>query len=102
MGNYLEKPKEEKDTKVHTGKIPFDNQITVVECAMQGWRKTMEDQSLLAFKLEEIKELDGKCCIFGVFDGHGGWEIAAYANEHFTDKFIEQVTAEKPVGAEGA
>ena len=63
---------QEKQTEVHTGKIPFAREVTVVECAMQGWRKTMEDQSLLEFKLDEIEELDGKCCIFGVFDGHGG------------------------------
>ena len=62
---------------------------------MQGWRKTMEDQSLLEFKLNEIEELDEKCCIFGVFDGHGGSEIAEYAANHFTKKFIEQVTALK-------
>lgn len=95
MGNYLEKPNEEKQTEVHTGKIPFAREVTVVECAMQGWRKTMEDQSLLEFKLNEIEELDGKCCIFGVFDGHGGSEIAEYAKNHFTKKFIEQVTALK-------
>ena len=39
----------------------------------------MEDRSLLAFTMEEIEELNEKCCIFGVFDGHGGWEIAEHA-----------------------
>ncbi len=33
---------------------------------MQGWRRTMEDASLVRLKLKENVDL------FGVFDGHGG------------------------------
>ena len=86
MGNYLEKPMEEKETRVHLGKIPFDPEVTVVQTAMQGWRKEMEDRSLLEFTM-----LNEKCCIFGVFDGHGGWEIAEHAADNFKKKFLEEV-----------
>jgi protein phosphatase 1G len=46
---------------------------------MQGWRKTMEDSHI-----SEMNLLNGKIHIFGVFDGHGGEEVAQYVKKNFT------------------
>lgn len=43
---------------------------------MQGWRKTMEDAII-------IQELNENIYLFGIFDGHGGPEVAKYVEEHF-------------------
>lgn len=39
---------------------------------MQGWRNTMEDSHIANLKLTDDVSL------FGVFDGHGGNEVAYY------------------------
>jgi protein phosphatase 1G len=44
---------------------------------MQGWRKSMEDASIT-----ELDIGDGNS-LFGVFDGHGGREVAAYVSLNF-------------------
>ena len=47
---------------------------------MQGWRMNMEDAHIS----EEVDFSDGsKGLLFGVFDGHGGAEVAAYAKSNF-------------------
>lgn len=48
---------------------------------MQGWRLNMEDAHLvdLNFLSNENKSL------FGVFDGHGGREVAVYCGDHYAD-----------------
>ena len=52
---------------------------------MQGWRKRMEDS--------HITELDqgpsNRTHIFGVFDGHGGSEVAKFVANHFTEEFLK-------------
>ena len=45
---------------------------------MQGWRNTMEDAHLTALDIDESTS------VFGVFDGHGGKEVALYVAQHFT------------------
>jgi len=46
-------------------------------CSMQGWRCGMEDSHIA----EEINLPNNqKGMLFGVFDGHGGKEVAAFAN----------------------
>lgn len=42
-------------------------------CAMQGWRRNMEDAHLA------VTELDEKISLFGVFDGHGGRGVSRFA-----------------------
>jgi len=44
---------------------------------MQGWRKTMEDSHIAELNLG-----DG-CSVFGVFDGHGGDEVAMFVKRNF-------------------
>ena len=46
---------------------------------MQGWRNTMEDSHIA-----EI-DLGNGVSFFGVYDGHGGNEVADYVKEHLID-----------------
>ena len=52
---------------------------------MQGWRKRMEDS--------HINDLDigpsNKTQLFGVFDGHGGNEVAKFVQNHFTEELLK-------------
>jgi len=43
--------------------------------SMQGWRTTMEDADIVGY------EIDGSY-LFGVFDGHGGREVAKFCEKH--------------------
>ena len=49
---------------------------------MQGWRMGMEDA-----KLCEIEIPDNAMC-FGVFDGHGGREVAVFVAKHFCAELL--------------
>ena len=75
MGAYLDSPVKDKN--------PEDGNSTFCEwgvCSMQGWRCGMEDSHIAI----EITCHDGsKAMLFGVFDGHGGKDVAQYAREEF-------------------
>lgn len=47
---------------------------------MQGWRKRMEDSHICSLNISKNTHL------FGVFDGHGGKEVAQFVQKHFTDE----------------
>ena len=49
---------------------------------MQGWRGNMEDAHIA-----ELDIGDGNS-LFGVFDGHGGAEVAKFTKNHFTKNLI--------------
>lgn len=51
---------------------------------MQGWRLNMEDEHISNLEFAKDKAL------FAVFDGHGGREVAAYAEKHFEEIFKSQ------------
>ena len=53
-------------------------------CSMQGWRKRMEDTHITDISKGE----NGRFNIFGIFDGHGGKEVAQYVSNHFTNAFL--------------
>ena len=77
MGPYLSAPI--RDKKNTTG----ENQLVrYATCEMQGWRNTMEDA-----KLANI-ELDSETMLFGVFDGHGGKEVAEFVSRHFCAELL--------------
>ena len=65
---------------------------------MQGWRCSMEDSHIS----EEMTLPNGDMgAVFGVFDGHGGSEVAAYIKENFMKVFT--ATSEfKQMNYEGA
>jgi protein phosphatase 1D len=55
----------------------------------QGGRKYMEDVFCVAYQqTEDDKDLE--YAFFGIFDGHGGGEAAAYAKEHLMDNIVNQ------------
>ena len=52
---------------------------------MQGWRKRQEDAHIADLDLGP----SNKTQIFGVFDGHGGCEVAKFVANHFTEEFLK-------------
>lgn len=72
MGAYLDQP--------NTNKNPESGKAGGLDwgaCAMQGWRCGMED----AHVVFEVKKKDNNAAcatVFGVFDGHGGKEVAEF------------------------
>ena len=48
---------------------------------MQGWRKSMEDAHVTSLDV-----IEGEVSVFGVFDGHGGCEVARYVENHLVDE----------------
>lgn len=51
---------------------------------MQGWRKRMEDSHITGINKGPQQDTQ----IFGVFDGHGGKEVAVYVGRHFLEEFF--------------
>jgi protein phosphatase 1G len=77
MGVLLSTPLTEKDTQVGAfGKFNY------VSCSMQGWRKTMEDAHI-------AQSIENKGSIFGVYDGHGGREVAKFVELHLVEELIK-------------
>jgi len=58
---------------------------------MQGWRKRMEDAHITNLDLGPSKQTQ----IFGVFDGHGGCEVAKFVSNHFVQEFLSNPNYEK-------
>ncbi|GMH35807.1 hypothetical protein BSKO_03675 [Bryopsis sp. KO-2023] len=75
MGAYLTQPI--KDKEVESGE---SNDIKYSVAAMQGWRTEMEDAHVAAVGLPKHTN------VFGVFDGHGGKEVAKFVALHFTEE----------------
>ena len=57
--------------------------------AMQGWRRSMEDEHIVLPSLRESGALaaDAECVVpdaamFAVFDGHGGKEVAKFCKKY--------------------
>lgn len=55
----------------------------------QGGRKYMEDLFSVAYQQTEDGR-DLEYAFFGIYDGHGGSEAAAYAKEHLMDCIVKQ------------
>lgn len=71
MGAYLSSPVTTKDTWDGTA-----GDVVYGGAGMQGWRRTMEDAHIA----EAVGDADTS--IFGVFDGHGGAEVARFCQRH--------------------
>ncbi|KAF5825869.1 phosphatase 2C-like domain-containing protein [Dunaliella salina] len=92
MGAYLSQP--------ITSKEEFDGRGKSVDfggSAMQGWRRTMED-SHLARCLENAPGAP-PLSLFGVFDGHGGAEVAKFCERYMVDEFLRLREQETDLGA---
>ena len=72
MGIYLTKPNKEKHSQSGSA-----DTLRFGLSSMQGWRTTMEDAHIAAVNLKENVH------VFGVFDGHGGVEVALFCAENF-------------------
>lgn len=78
MGAYLSQPITDKEV--------FEGEGTAVKyggSAMQGWRRTMEDAHLAQTSMPD----DPSTAIFGVFDGHGGSEVAKFCQRYMAQEF---------------
>jgi hypothetical protein len=94
MGTYLSTPVTEKgEESGETSELSWG----VVD--MQGWRKNMEDAHVAQTNVEVPPHLfasdedscqDGK--VFGVFDGHGGPEVARFCQLYIVSVLIQQPT----------
>ena len=80
MGAYLSSPVVTKET--------FDGSglnLRYGGGAMQGWRKTMEDAHIAVTELDK----DPNTCLFAVFDGHGGGEVAKFCQRYMPNEIQE-------------
>lgn len=91
MGAHLDAPVKDKNTE-----IGENDEFQWAACAMQGWRINMEDAHII----HEVQLADGaKGLLVGVFDGHGGEDVAHYARQHFLAIFMAQLKGD--VGTNG-
>lgn len=60
-----------------------NNLVMYAAAEMQGWRNTMEDAKLINLTLAP------DAMVFGVFDGHGGKEVAIYVERHFCEELLK-------------
>ncbi|EIE18289.1 protein phosphatase 2C [Coccomyxa subellipsoidea C-169] len=78
MGAYLSQPITDKETFIG-GKAGF---LEYGGSSMQGWRRTMEDAHIATVDLGNAPD----AAIFGVFDGHGGSEVAKFCQKYLAEE----------------
>jgi serine/threonine protein phosphatase PrpC len=92
MGTYLSKPVTDKDSE--EGELHACMQYGA--CAMQGWRRSMEDEHI-AVELGappqwtaggKAGDAPPKVAMFAVWDGHGGKEVAKYVRRHMHQELV--------------
>lgn len=84
MGCYLSKPVTDKVCE------NFDKEnIRVGTCSMQGWRTSQEDAH------NAIIDFTSELSLFGVYDGHGGAEVAEWISKKFPDILKKEIEDEK-------
>eukprot|EP00624_Nannochloropsis_granulata_P006046 evm.model.NODE_43901_length_30228_cov_32.794727.4 len=81
MGAYLSTPITEKESEDGEG-----GQMRYGVSAMQGWRRSMEDAHVAVPALKG----DERAAIFGVFDGHGGREVAHFVARHLVEEVVRR------------
>ena len=78
MGAYLSTPITDKESEEGG-----DAKYSFGVCAMQGWRTDMEDSHIINLNVDDAQK--GQVALFGVFDGHGGKEVAKFCAAHIAD-----------------
>ena len=78
MGAYLSTPITDKESEGGG-----DARYSFGVCAMQGWRTDMEDAHIVNLDVDDAKK--GQVALFGVFDGHGGKEVAKFCAAHIAE-----------------
>lgn len=76
MGDYLSVPVKDKSTEEGE-----NNFLKYASCGMQGWRRRMEDSHIA-----DLNVSNSQVHVFGVFDGHGGKEVAQWVKKKFSDE----------------
>ena len=89
MGTYLSVPVTEKCEE--SGE---SLDCPEVPCAwgvvdMQGWRKSMEDAHIAVTDIP-LPQSDSDAKVFGVFDGHGGAEVARFCSLYLVSVLTQQ------------
>ena len=98
MGTYLSTPiteKCEENGEVVSGR---DRPVEWGVVDMQGWRKSMEDAHTAVTNVplkSVVSSADSESCdrnarIFGVYDGHGGAEVARFCQHYFVSVLTHQ------------
>lgn len=80
MGAYLSAPVTHKD--FFEGASP---DVIYGGASMQGWRRTMEDAHIATTELGGAPS----SAMFGVFDGHGGSEVAKFCQVYMADELTK-------------
>ncbi|KAL7718251.1 Protein phosphatase 2C [Entamoeba marina] len=81
MGTLLSVPVTDQQSGEASGKL-----LSCGFTSMQGWRRTMEDAHVVRIDSELA---NGKIVqFFGVFDGHGGDQVALYCEEVYFDALV--------------
>ena len=83
MGSYLSQPVLKKESS--SGENGW---LTFACSAMQGWRRSMEDAHICGADVRDAS-------VFGVFDGHGGAEVARFVARHMVEH-IPETWSENP------
>jgi len=80
MGAYLSAPITDKDSSDGEGPT-----CRWGASGMQGWRKGMEDAHITVTNFGGVSG----DCLFGVFDGHGGQEVATFCEHHMPEVVLK-------------
>lgn len=85
MGAYLSEPKTEKESESHENEY-----FRCGASQMQGWRTKQEDAHILDVKYGKRYASAHSCFnsgLFGVFDGHGGPDVSAFAATRLVENY---------------
>lgn len=77
MGQTLSEPVKDKHSEVGS-----DDRLLYASSAMQGWRISMEDAHTAKLTLQDKRGFS----FFGVYDGHGGQNVAKYSGLHLHER----------------
>ena len=91
MGAYLDKPVTDKET---LSGCDAELKIRYAVSEMQGWRRNMEDAHIVQPNFGTLKDKAGPgsqepVSLYGVFDGHGGAEVAKFCEHHLLESLQE-------------
>lgn len=80
--------------------------------SMQGWRISMEDAHLAVASLGKVARIEGipvlredgwdDVAAFGVFDGHGGPQVARFCQKHLAKAIVRLPASDVPTALEEA
>jgi hypothetical protein len=95
MGTYLSTPVTEKceeSGKALSREDCGDRPVEWGVVDMQGWRKSMEDAhtAVTSVAMKTANETDRNARVFGVYDGHGGPEVARFCQHYFVSVLTNQ------------